>query len=124
MMLKLLPLAYSAIMLSLLLLPASFFNQVSTQVPVEMSGLKTEHWVHMLLFFGFVLSWLLARYSPRSVLVLTVSAAVSTEILQGFVGRYPDVQDLLFNLTGMALAYVLWRVGEAMRSRLTQNPGK
>lgn len=105
---KLVPLVYSAIMLMLLLLPPTFFYEVSAQIPSEVSGMKTDSWVHISLFFGFVMCWLTAEYSPKVVLTSTVLAAVSSEIIQGYVGRYPDLKDLACNLSGMALAYVTW----------------
>lgn len=108
-MLKLLPLVYSAGMLALLLLPPSFFGEIYTQVPAEVSGLKTENWIHMSLFFGFVMCWLLAKYPPKAVLFLTLFAAVSSEVLQGVVGRTPDLMDFFFNVSGMFIAYGVWQ---------------
>ena len=48
------------------------------------------------------------RPSPSRVLVFSISLGVVIEILQGFVpGRQPDIWDLVANISGAFLAYLL-----------------
>lgn len=107
-MLKWLPVAYSAVLLMLLMLPSGFFEAASKQVPETVSGIAFDHAVHMALFFGFVMSWLVINMPPKRVVALSIAVAMLTEILQGMVDRFPSVDDFFANLIGIMLAWGLW----------------
>lgn len=65
---------------------------------------------NMLLFlpYGFFVSYYLKNKKPMLTLVLTIIASFSIELVQLSIGRVFDIDDILLNLLGGYLGYLLY----------------
>ena len=65
---------------------------------------------NMLLFlpYGFFVSYYLINRKPMLTLVLTIIASFSIELVQLSIGRVFDIDDILLNLLGGYLGYLLY----------------
>jgi VanZ family protein len=102
----LLPLAATALLLSLTLMPSSWIPR-GEEGPRPIPHLDKV--VHFVMFAGFALSWVLAGRSPRpsptrvaAVLAAGFALAIGTELVQGLpqVARDPDPLDALADTAG------------------------
>ena len=64
----------------------------------------------MFLPFGFFISYYLKADRVNLPILLTLVASISIEVVQMSIGRVFDVDDLLLNLVGGILGYLLYRV--------------
>lgn len=65
---------------------------------------------NMLMFlpYGFFISYYLKNDKPWLTLILTVIASFSVELVQMMIGRVFDIDDILLNLLGGYLGYLLY----------------
>ena len=75
---------------------------------------------NMLMFlpFGFFTSYFLKVEKIHLPLILTLIASISIEIVQMIIGRVFDVDDILLNIIGGILGYLMYKLFHIIKSRL------
>lgn len=86
---------------------------------------------NMLMFlpYGFFISFYLENKKPKLTLVLTLIASFSVELVQLMIGRVFDIDDILLNLLGGYLGYLMYywlgifykKIPNALKSELILN---
>lgn len=70
----------------------------------------------MFLPFGFFISYYINPDSVKPTLILTLIASTSIEVVQLIIGRVFDIDDILLNLVGGSMGYMIYnfmrRIGE------------
>lgn len=69
----------------------------------------TDKVVHTALFAALAWSGLRAVAGPGAVLAALTAYAVLSEVVQGLLGRSRSGTDVLADLVGLALGWLLWR---------------
>lgn len=64
----------------------------------------------MFLPFGFFISYYLDSSSFRLPLILTLIASAAIEIVQSLIGRVFDIDDIILNLIGGLLGYMIYHI--------------
>ena len=62
----------------------------------------------MFLPFGFFISYYLNTEKPNLTIILTIVASLAIEIVQMIIGRVFDVDDIILNLLGGMLGYLIY----------------
>ena len=75
---------------------------------------------NMLMFlpFGFFVSYYLENKKPYLTIVLTLVASIAIELVQLSIGRVFDVDDIILNICGSLLGYLLYYVLLRISERL------
>jgi len=75
---------------------------------------------NMLLFipFGFFLGYYLKLKKPISILLMCLLVSGTIEVTQLIIGRVFDVDDIILNLIGGFIGYILWKLLEDIKDLL------
>ncbi len=75
---------------------------------------------NVLLFlpFGFFVSSYLRNRNVYPVLVLSIISSLSIELTQSAIGRTFDIDDIILNVFGGIIGYLLWKFVYSMRKKL------
>lgn len=67
---------------------------------------------NILLFvpFGYLVSYYLKRPKCYITLILTLITSISTEIIQMFIGRSFDIDDIILNVIGGLVGYLIFKI--------------
>ena len=75
---------------------------------------------NILLFvpFGFLISYYIKNRTVIPILVLSILVSCSIEFAQGVIGRTVDIDDVILNVLGGVLGYILYKLGSKITDKL------
>lgn len=68
--------------------------------------------------FGFFTSYILKASKARLIIFLTLLTSVTIEITQAIIGRVFDIDDILLNIVGGLIGYIIYRVLDKIKKTL------
>ena len=75
---------------------------------------------NILLFapFGFLISYYIKNRTVLPILILSILVSCSIEFAQGVIGRTVDIDDVILNVLGGILGYILYKLGSNITDKL------
>jgi len=68
--------------------------------------------------FGYLVSYYLKNTKYYIALILTFITSISTEIIQMYIGRSFDIDDIILNIVGGILGYIIFRIQSKLIEKL------